>query len=64
MGAASLGAAAASLQVRLAHRVAELENLPYGLSSKPQVLKVRGRPSCWRAGWGSGGWEGVGAFSG
>ena len=32
------------LPVRLAHRVAELENLPYGLSSKPQVLKVR-RPS-------------------
>ena len=31
------------LPVRLAHRVAELENLPYGLSSKPQVLKVRGR---------------------
>ena len=30
------------LPVRLAHRVAELENLPYGLSSKPQVLKVRG----------------------
>jgi hypothetical protein len=28
------------LPVRLAHRVAELENLPYGLSSKPQVLKV------------------------
>ncbi|KIZ00869.1 pyruvate dehydrogenase kinase [Monoraphidium neglectum] len=27
------------LPVRLAHRVAELENLPYGLSSKPQVLK-------------------------
>ncbi len=30
------------LPVRLAHRVAELENLPYGLSSKPQVLKVSG----------------------
>ncbi|KIZ05852.1 pyruvate dehydrogenase kinase [Monoraphidium neglectum] len=29
------------LPVRLAHRVAELENLPYGLSSKAQVLKVR-----------------------
>ncbi|GMH45392.1 hypothetical protein BSKO_13349 [Bryopsis sp. KO-2023] len=29
------------LPVRLAHRVAELENLPYGLSSKPQVLRVR-----------------------
>ncbi|KAG7674226.1 hypothetical protein Ndes2526B_g03970 [Nannochloris sp. 'desiccata'] len=29
------------LPVRLAHRVAELENLPYGLSGKPHVLKVR-----------------------
>ncbi|CAD7705296.1 unnamed protein product [Ostreobium quekettii] len=29
------------LPVRLARRVAELENLPYGLSSKPHVLKVR-----------------------
>ena len=29
------------LPVRLAHRVAELENLPYGLSAKPHVLKVR-----------------------
>mmetsp|Transcript_21064 Transcript_21064/g.25291 ORF Transcript_21064/g.25291 Transcript_21064/m.25291 type:complete len:384 (+) Transcript_21064:200-1351(+) len=29
------------LPVRLAHRVAELENLPHGLSSKPNVLKVR-----------------------
>ena len=28
------------LPVRLAHRVAELENLPYGLSAKPQVLRV------------------------
>lgn len=28
------------LPVRLAHRVAELENLPYGLSSKVQILKV------------------------
>lgn len=28
------------LPVRLAHRVAELENLPYGLSSKTQILKV------------------------
>jgi len=28
------------LPVRLAHRVAELENLPYGLSSKSQILKV------------------------
>lgn len=29
------------LPVRLAHRVAELEDLPYGLSSKTGVLKVR-----------------------
>ena len=29
------------LPVRLAHRVAELENLPYGLSTKSQILKVR-----------------------
>jgi len=29
------------LPVRLAHRVAELENLPYGLSTKSGVLKVR-----------------------
>lgn len=29
------------LPIRLAHRVVELENLPYGLSSKPPVLKVR-----------------------
>mmetsp|Transcript_29941 Transcript_29941/g.71333 ORF Transcript_29941/g.71333 Transcript_29941/m.71333 type:complete len:382 (-) Transcript_29941:300-1445(-) len=29
------------LPVRLAHRVTELENLPYGLSTKPQILKVR-----------------------
>lgn len=29
------------LPVRLAHRVAELENLPYGLSTKPHILKVR-----------------------
>lgn len=28
------------LPVRLAHRVAELENLPYGLSTKPHVTKV------------------------
>jgi len=28
------------LPVRLAHRVAELENLPFGLSAKPPVLKV------------------------
>ena len=29
------------LPVRLAHRVAELENLPYGLSTKSGVLKVQ-----------------------
>ena len=29
------------LPVRLAHRVAELEKAPYGLSAKPYVLKVR-----------------------
>lgn len=29
------------LPVRLAHRVAELENLPYGLSARPHVVKVR-----------------------
>ncbi|KAK9833793.1 hypothetical protein WJX74_006008 [Apatococcus lobatus] len=29
------------LPVRLAHRIAELENLPYGLSGKPQVAKVQ-----------------------
>ncbi len=28
------------LPVRLAHRVAELENLPFGLSAKTPVLKV------------------------
>ena len=28
------------LPVRLAHRVAELENLPYGLSAKSNILKV------------------------
>jgi hypothetical protein len=28
------------LRVRLAHRVAELENLPYGLSTKAQILKA------------------------
>jgi hypothetical protein len=28
------------LPVRLAHRVAELENLPYGLSAKSSILKV------------------------
>ncbi len=32
------------LPVRLAHRVAELENLPYGLSAKPQVLRVGNIP--------------------
>lgn len=30
------------LPVRLAHRVAELENLPYGLSARPHVEKVCG----------------------
>lgn len=29
------------LPVRLAHRVAELENLPYGLSAKKPILQVR-----------------------
>lgn len=29
------------LPVRLAHRVAELENLPYGLSTKSSILRVR-----------------------
>eukprot|EP00210_Caulerpa_lentillifera_P006044 g5776.t1 len=29
------------LPVRLAHRIVELENLPYGLSGKPQILTVR-----------------------
>ncbi|MCD9560111.1 [Datura stramonium] len=29
------------LRIRIARRVIELENLPYGLSSKPAVLKVR-----------------------
>lgn len=33
------------LPVRLAHRVAELENLPYGLSSKSAILKVSPGPS-------------------
>lgn len=31
------------LPIRLAHRVAELENLPFGLSSMQPVLKVRAR---------------------
>jgi pyruvate dehydrogenase kinase 2/3/4 len=30
------------LPVRLAHRVAELDNLPYGLSAKNAIIKVRG----------------------
>ncbi len=34
------------LPVRLAHRVAELENLPYGLSAKPHVIKVRASGAC------------------
>ena len=34
----------AELPIRLAHRVAELENLPYGLSAKPHVLKVLTSP--------------------
>ncbi len=29
------------LPVRLAHRVAELENLPFGLSAKSPVIKAR-----------------------
>lgn len=29
------------LPIRLAHRVTELENLPFGLSTKAPVLKVR-----------------------
>ena len=39
--------------MRLAHRVAELENLPHGLSEKKRVLKVRALkkdPSCVSAG--------------
>lgn len=31
----------AELPIRLAHRVAELENLPFGLSSMKPILKVR-----------------------
>ena len=31
----------AELPIRLAHRVAELENLPFGLSSMRPILKVR-----------------------
>lgn len=29
------------MPIRLAHRVAELDNLPYELSSMPSVIKVR-----------------------
>ena len=32
------------LPVRLAHRVAELENLPFGLSAKSPVIKARSFP--------------------
>lgn len=32
------------LPVRLAHRVTELENLPYGLSTKAPVLKAKKFP--------------------
>ncbi len=32
------------LPVRLAHRVAELENLPFGLSAKSPVIKARRMP--------------------
>ena len=43
------------LPVRLAHRVAELENLPYGLSTKSSVLKVWGESGETRVpGWGGG----------
>jgi pyruvate dehydrogenase kinase 2/3/4 len=31
----------AELPIRLAHRVAELENLPFGLSSMKPILRVR-----------------------
>lgn len=34
------------LPVRLAHRVAELENLPFGLSTKRHVLKVAAARTC------------------
>lgn len=34
------------LPVRLAHRVAELENLPYGLSAKSNILKVNDCDNC------------------
>ncbi len=37
----------AELPIRLAHRVAELENLPYGLSAKPHVLKACHRSRCY-----------------
>lgn len=36
------------LPTRLAHRVMELEGLPFGLSFKPQVLKVRPRETWFR----------------
>jgi hypothetical protein len=42
------------LPVRLSHRVAELENLPYGLSAKPHVLKVL--PLATAAAAGAAGW--------
>ena len=32
------------LPIRIARRAIELENLPFGLSQKPAVLKVRRRP--------------------
>lgn len=38
------------LPVRLAHRVAELENLPYGLSSKSNIIRVGGRERAGRRG--------------
>jgi hypothetical protein len=37
------------LPVRLAHRVAELENLPYGLSAKSNILAVS-KPWLWLLG--------------
>lgn len=37
------------LPIRLAHRVAELENLPYGLSSKKHILKAGARDGSRRA---------------
>jgi pyruvate dehydrogenase kinase 2/3/4 len=35
------------LPTRLAHRVAELENLPYGLGEQPKVREVRIGTVCW-----------------